>query len=158
MAQRKISRRVVISAVAGATSLPEVAAALPRLADNVRQLSGDWLALKQREEILTARWSTIESWLVEQFDWGNLSEEEQQALPEAQELREIDDQLDQLEEERLTCRARLLNLPPATLEGTLGKLRALADLIEPADQPFLHQHLLMAMDELEGVLAAPAAH
>lgn len=158
MARRTLSRRTVVQAAASTISLPELAAALPRLPGAIRQLSVEWLALKQQEDHLTARRSTLEAWLVKHFAWAELSEDEQDQLVEGRELRQIESQLDQVEEQRRGCRGRLLDLPSATLGDALAKFRIILDMVEPADQPTLHRFLSLATDELEALLAQRALH
>lgn len=59
-----------------------------------------WLAIDSRIERLQRRWAKLESWLIQNHNWCELSAPEQRALPWARELRDIEGCLDLLFEQR----------------------------------------------------------
>lgn len=64
------------------------------------QLFRSWLAIDSRIERLQTRWAKLESWLIQNHNWCELSAPEQRALPWARELRDIEGCLDLLFEQR----------------------------------------------------------
>lgn len=120
--------------------------------DPITAIALRWKTINQSEEALLARWSKVEAWLIEDFRWADLADDEQQALPEAEELHAIDAQLDGLASERQECRGELISLPTSTLEHLLVKLRVAIDTINPADNCAAHHLLAVAIEELEELI------
>src|SRR5689334_18084782 len=104
----ELSRRAVIagtSVALFAAAKPSVAATIPpavplAASDEGTRRCASWLAINAKIERLQTRWAKLEAWLAKTHDWFNLSPAEQQALPGAKELRDIDGCLDVLFEKR----------------------------------------------------------
>lgn len=107
-----------------AASIPSVAAPVP--SDEGTRRCASWLAVNAKIERLQSRWARLESWLVKEHAWCKLSPAEQQALPWAQELRDIDGCLDLLFEQR----EALLQSIPATGSISLDSVAARLAVVE----------------------------
>ena len=59
-----------------------------------------WLALDSEIDRLSRRWAELETQMAREFDWFALSSEERRAIPQAQEMFELEERLDQLSDER----------------------------------------------------------
>jgi hypothetical protein len=137
----ELSRRSVIAGASAAVlPSPRTAVALPAAAtiDDSAKPYRRWLHLNGKIERLQTRWAKLETWLVREHRWFELIPAEQQALPWAQELRDIDGCLDLLFEQR---EALLESLPPqgaATLQAVAAKLAVVERLVEHDDHPEAH--------------------
>jgi hypothetical protein len=152
-----LSRRLLLGAPSAVALSPgiRIAAARPVApSDPIAAIAKRWSAVKQSEADLLARWSKVEARLLKDFRWADLTDEEQQALPEAKELYAIDAQLDTLEEERRNCRGELVSLPAVTLRHLLVKLEAVIGSISPADNCAAHHLLAVAIEELGELIQA----
>ena len=154
--RKGLSRRSVIGTVGATTLMVESISALaqPPALDPILTIGDRWQAMGREEADLSLRWSNVESWLIENFGWADLSDEEQQALPEAQQLHEIDAQLAELGEQQRSIRTQLLDTPATTLEGTILKLRIVADTITAVDNWTAHHLIVAAIDELTALAAS----
>lgn len=127
------------------------------VSDTIAAVAERWIAIKQTEEALSRRWSEIETWLIDNFDWTGLDEDEQQSLPEAKPLYAIEECLDLLEQQRRECRTTLVSLPTVTLRHLLVKLQVAIDMINPVDNCDAHHLFTVAIADLEGLIAAQVA-
>lgn len=142
----ELSRRAVLAGTTVAAfgaAKPGEAAALPSIAASVLTDEGtrrcaNWLAVNAKIERLQSRWAKLESWLVKEHAWCKLSPAEQQALPWAKELRDIDGCLDVLFEQR----EALLQSIPATgsisLDSVVARLAVVERLIWREEHPEVH--------------------
>lgn len=142
----ELSRRAVLagtSVAALGAGKPGEAAALPSIAapvltDEGTRRCANWLAVNAKIARLQARWAKLESWLVKEHAWCTLSPAEQQALPWAKELRDIDGCLDVLFEQR----EALLQSIPATgsvsLDSVVARLAVVERLIWREEHPEVH--------------------
>ncbi|WP_293382127.1 helicase [Phenylobacterium sp. SCN 70-31] len=116
-----------------AASTPSIGAPVP--SDEGTRRCANWLALNAKIERLQSRWARLESWLVKNHAWCKLSPAEQQALPWAKELRDIDGCLDLLFEQR----EALLQSIPATgsisLDSVVARLAVVERLIWREEHP-----------------------
>jgi hypothetical protein len=98
----------------------------------------NWLAIDSKIARLQTRWAKLESWLAREHNWFQLSAAEQQALPGAQELRDIDGCLDVLFEKREALLASLPNSGSASLEAVAARLAVAERLIWADEHPEAH--------------------
>lgn len=150
---RSLSRHTVV--VIAATTLAPGAGkgatgpALP--ASPIAAIAAQWRVVKQAEAALVARWSNIETRLVDHFRWADLTDDEQKALPEAAELHAINAQLQQLEADRRHCPVVLVGLPATSRDDLQLKLQVVADLLNPGDHALAHRLLTTAIGELKAL-------
>jgi len=142
----ELSRRAVLagtSIAAFGAAKPGQAAAIPSIVAPIHSDEGirrcaSWLAVNAKIERLQSRWARLESWLVKEHAWCKLGPAEQQALPWAKELRDIDGCLDVLFEQR----DAFLQLIPATgsvsLDSVVARLAVVEHLIWREEHPEVH--------------------
>jgi len=154
----ELSRRAVIAGTSTAV-LPAPKLAAPALAGTA---IGDgakpyrrWLHLNAKIERLQTRWAKLETWLVREHSWFQLTPAEQQALPWAQELRDIDGCLDLLFEQRDALMEALPTHGSTTLEGVAAKLEVIERLVERDDHPEAHAMIAGARQDLVAWLHGP---
>lgn|GEM_PF-1393361 len=148
---KPLSRRtVVVTAAATLTPGAGKSAAGPVLAtSSVAEIGAQWRVARQAESALAVRWSDLETWLIDNVGWADLTDDEQKALPEALELHAIDAQLQQLDADRRQCQVALIRLPAASRDDLLVKLQIVADLLNPADHALAHRLLATAIEDLK---------
>lgn len=130
----------------------------PVASDEATRRCASWLAMNAKIERLQSRWARLESWLVKEHAWCKLSPAEQQALPWAKELRDIDGCLDVLFEQR----EALLQSIPATgsisLDSVVARLAVVERLIWREEHPEVHALVTGARRDLIALsLGHPAA-
>jgi hypothetical protein len=130
-------RRVVVGAPAALAALRTSATGTALPDERTRRLTR-WLSLTKHIERLQNRWAKLEGWLVREHNWLQLSPSDQQALPWAQELREIDGCLDALVERRERLLASLPASGVASMETAIVRLAVVERLIWPDDHPDAH--------------------
>ena len=162
----ELSRRAIIAgapvaALGAATSnaatgiAPAGALAVP---DDGSRRCANWLAIDAKIRRLQTRWAKLETWLAKEHDWFALSPAEQQALPSAQELRDIDGCLDVLFEKREALLETLPTARSARLETAIARLAVVERLMWPEDHPEAHALVagvrrdLIAMSARTGVI------
>src|SRR5579864_4131057 len=103
----ELSRRAVIAGTSVAAfgaarpaSAPAVVAIPSAATDDGTRRCANWLAIDAKIARLQRRWGDLESWLAKEHNWFKISPAEQQALPWAKELHDIDGCLDVLFEKR----------------------------------------------------------
>lgn len=141
-----LSRRAVlagtsIAAFSAATpgeaaSIPSIAAPVP--SDEGTRRCANWLALNAKIERLQSRWARLESWLVREHAWLQISPVEQQALPWAKELSDIDGCLDVLFEQREALLQTLPSSGSTSLESIVARLAVVERLIWREEHPEVH--------------------
>lgn len=141
------------------------AAAMLTASDEGTRRCASWLAIDAKIARLRTRWVDLESWLAKEHAWLQLDPAEQQALPWAKELSDIDGCLDVLVEKR---EALLESLPisgSASVESVVARLAVVERLIWADEHPEAHALIagarldLIAMSELphNGMRPASAA-
>lgn len=153
----ELSRRAVIAgtsvAAFGAVKPVAAAGATPPTAPMVASDEGirrcaSWLAIDAKIARLQTRWAKLETWLAKEHGWLKLSPAEQQALPWAKELRDIDGCLDVLFEQR---EATLKSIPSSgspDLESVIAKLAVVERLIWREEYPEVHALITGARRDL----------
>ncbi|MCK5911646.1 MAG: helicase [Caulobacter sp.] len=149
-----LSRRAVLAGTsAAALAVPSRAAAAPAVAHAAATDGGanayrQWLFLTAKIERLQTRWAKLESWLAREHKWLQLSPAEQQALPWARELRDIDGCLDVLFEQREALLQRLPTVGCSSLEAVAVKLGVVERLVARDDHPEAHAMVAGARQDL----------
>lgn len=150
-----ISRRAVIAG-ASAASLPAASPTASLAAASVISEEAKpyrrWLAVNAKIERLQTRWAKLETWLVREHSWFQLTPAEQQALPWAKELRDIDGCLDVLFEQREALLETLPTYGSPTLEAVAAKLEVVERLVERDDHPEAHAMVAGARQDLVALL------
>jgi hypothetical protein len=142
----ELSRRAVIAgtsvaAFGGAKPAAALAtrpAAALTAPDEGTKRCASWLAINAKIERLQTRWAKLETWLGREHSWFQLSPAEQQALPWAKELRDIDGCLDLLFEQRDALLESLPTRGSVSMESVIAKLAVVERLIWPCDHPEAH--------------------
>jgi hypothetical protein len=142
----ELSRRAVIAGTsvaafgaarpAGALATPPAAALIAP--DEGTKQCARWLAINAKIERLQTRWAKLEGWLGKEHAWYQLSPAEQQALPWAKELRDIDGCLDLLFEQRDALLESVPTSGSVSLESVIARLAVVERLIWPCDHPEAH--------------------
>jgi hypothetical protein len=135
------SRRTLI---AGATVAPLLLEGSAAVADQAVIACEKWLALRAEHERLARRWSRLEAKLAREHNYLRLSRRQQRALPEARELDDIDDHLEELHERQQTLLAVLPKLAATSTLGLAGKLAVAAVEVCPEENEEAH-HLIASI-------------
>ena len=149
-----LSRRAVIAGTSAAV-LPWVKPAAAAAATTIHEGAKPyrrWLAVNAKIERLQTRWAKLETWLVREHSWFQLTPAEQQALPWAKELRDIDGCLDVLCEQREAVLEILPTHGSPTLEAVAAKLEVVERLVERDDHPEAHAMVAGARQDLVALL------
>jgi hypothetical protein len=162
-----LSRRAVLagtSAAAFGAAKPVVAAATITssatavvVSDEGTRRCANWLAIDAKIARLQTRWGDLESWLAKKHNWFNLSPAEQQALPWAKELRDIDGCLDVLFEKREALLETLPNAGAASVESVMARLAVVQRLIWADEHPEAHALIVRCRRDLAALSGADAA-
>jgi hypothetical protein len=154
----ELSRRAVIAGTSAAVlPAPRTAIPLPAasaISDGSKPYRR-WLYLNGKIERLQTRWAKLETWLVRKHRWFELTAAEQQALPWAQELRDIDGCLDVLFEQREALLETLPTHGSATVEAIAAKLEVIERLVQHDDHPEAHAMIVGARQDLIAFLHRP---
>ncbi|MCR5877590.1 helicase [Phenylobacterium sp. J367] len=146
-----LSRRAVIAGTSAAVLPAPKLAASPVAAATISEGAKPyrrWLYVNAKIERLQTRWAKLETWLVREHSWFQLSLAEQQALPWARELRDIDGCLDVLFEQREALLETLPTHGSTTLEAVAAKLEVIERLVERDDHPEAHAMIAGARQDL----------
>jgi len=144
----KVTRRSVIAGTSVASLGGIKSASAMAVADEGAKTCARWLRLNAHIERLQARWARLEAWLVKEHSWGQLTSAERQALPGAQELRDIDGCLEVLFEKRDALLAAVPATGSLTLESVIAKLAVTERLIWPEDHPEAHALIAGSVQDL----------
>jgi len=152
-----LSRRAVIAGTsvaafgaakpAGATGADRPTAAMVASDEGIRRCAS-WLAIDAKIARLQTRWAKLEGWLVREHRWLKLSPAEQQALPWAKELRDIDGCLDLLFEQREAALKSIPSSGSADLESVIATLAVVERLIWREEHPDVHALITGARRDL----------
>lgn len=142
------SRRALIG---GATVAPLLLEGSIVIADPAVIACENWLALRTEHERLARRWSRLEAKLAREHNYLSLSRRQQRALPEARELDDIDDQLEELHEQQQTLLAVLPTLAATSALGLAGKLAVAAVEICPEENEEAHHLIASILRDLKAM-------
>jgi len=108
----------------------------------------NWLAIDAQIGRLQTRWAKLESWLIREHSWCNLSPAEQQALPWSKELQDIDGILDTLFDKRERLLEAIPDSASVSFEAIIARLAVLERLIWPEDHPEAHAMITRSRQDL----------
>jgi hypothetical protein len=126
------SRRQILRAAPGLALNWAAEVAPPE--DQAFALCRRWRALEKEDRRLIREWQREETGLFERHEWPRLTEAQQQALPQARRLYEIDARLDGLRHERELLLPKIKTQAARSRAGALQKLEVLAALLKLEDQ------------------------
>ena len=149
----ELSRRAVIAGTSVAALGAAKAVAIPpatalAASDEGTRRCANWLAINDKIERLQTRWAKLESWLAREHGWFKLSPAEQQALPWAKELRDIDGCLDVLFEKREALLDSIPTSGSVSLESVIARLTVVERLIWREEHPEVHALITGARRDL----------
>lgn len=158
-----VSRRSLLAG-ASAAALPAPAAA-PAIISPTASAPGpepshlfrSWLYIDTKIERLQTRWAKLESWLIREHHWCQLSFEEQRALPWARELRDIEGCLDLLFEQREALLDRLPTDGARALPELADRLAVVERLVPADENREAHAIVSGVRRDLQGMIVASAA-
>jgi len=142
------SRRALLG---GATAAPLLLESSSADADQSVVACENWLALRAEHERLARRWSRLEAKLAREHNYLSLSRRQQRALPEARELDDIDDQLEELHEQQQTLLAVLPTLAATSALGLAGKLAVAAIEVCPEENEEVHHLIASILRDLKAM-------
>lgn len=153
-----LSRRAMLvgtSAAAAASSAKATAplAALSGQITDPTALYKHWVSLDRDVEHLLLRWGDVEGWLMQQYDWHQLSEAEQAALLEGQVLRQIDERLKRVMGERDALLDKLPRRGAKTLDAVAARLAVVERLFYRDDHPEAHAMIVGSQRDLRAIIA-----
>jgi hypothetical protein len=133
----QLSRRLVLQRSTSASLF-----SLPVSVDAAEVAGAHWLARHFEIAHLGNQWSELETRLIREYDWFNLSRLQRNLFTEALELDALSDRMDALDEENLTAIAALANVRAVSENGIERKLEV-AEAFLPVDEN-AHAHRLIA--------------
>lgn len=142
------SRRALLG---GATAAPLLLERSTADADQSVVACENWLALRAEHERLARRWSSLEAKLAREHNYLSLSRRQQRALPEARELDDIDDQLEELHEQQQTLLAVLPTFAAISALGLAGKLAVAAVEVCPEENEEAHHLIASILRDLKAM-------
>lgn len=153
-----LSRRAMLvgtsaaAAASGANATAPLTGVPGRITDPTA-LYKHWVSLDRDVEHLLLRWGNVEGWLMQQYDWYQLNEAEQAALPEGQVLREIDERLKRVMGERDALLDKLPRRGAKTLDAVAARLAVVERLFYRDDHPEAHAMIVGSQRDLRAIIA-----
>ncbi|MGR4862243.1 hypothetical protein [Caulobacter sp. LARHSG274] len=150
-----ISRRALM----GATTAAPVVANTRGIAeaDDLIVRCASFVAIDIRTSRLVRRWGDLESEAFKLPGWFKLSKEEQLALPQGQEMAEIDRMLSNLFEQREKLLAELPKVAANDPTGVAAKIAVAARAVDPEDHEEAHHLIAGAARDLAN-MRCPDCH
>lgn len=150
-----VSRRATIATLSAAPFLgPSVAVALEP--DQCVAVCEHWLTLHAEHKRLANRWCDLEAELERTHNYLSLSRRKQRLLPQARELEDIDDRLEELHEEMQTLLALLPTMIATSNLGLAGKLAVAAIEVCPEENPEAHHLIASILRDFKSMPTAAA--
>lgn len=143
--ERATSRRALLQ---GATALALPVPLATAAPDPALRVAQQWCALHIEQRRLCLAWQDVESWLFDHRDWPKLSPAEQAALPEADAMRRIEAQLDQIDRTYDTLQPQLVRTAATTRAGLFARLEALLWFLDAEDHPDARALLISCQRDL----------
>jgi hypothetical protein len=119
----------------------------PTSPDDLAVSCKEWLAIDGEIDGLSRRWARLESRMVRDFNWFALSPEERRSIPQAREMFELEEGMDQLSDERERRLTSLVKLKAKDLHGVGDKLAVAARLLQYEGGP-AYRLVADAVDDL----------
>lgn len=104
--------------------------------------------IDQQREQLYHRLADIEAMLADRHAWFKLTRVQRRALPAAQGLYDMEDELERLDRESAQLVVDLQNAPALSVKDVIAKLGVVARVIEPDDYSDAYVVLTHAITEL----------
>lgn len=117
--------------------------------DNATAACAEWLARYDEHENLTKRWQKLESHLISEKDWFQLSDHERRALPEATQLQTMSDRLDELYALNQRLLVTLPTTAATTTYGLAHKLSVALALVHPEENEEAHVLIQSVLRDVE---------
>lgn len=114
----------------------------------------NWLALDAERNRLSRRWQKLETQLACEHNFLKLSRRQQKKLPQAQELYEIDDRLEELWEEQEALLKILPTLVATSAFGLAGKLAVAATHVCKDENEEGHHLIVSILRDLKAMMPA----
>lgn len=145
------SRRQLMAGSAALSMLPNT----PLAADPAIAACETWLARQRERQSLSRRWQKLETRLVRERDWFNLTRRQRAALPEAAELDVIDDRLDVLAAQNEELLAILPGIAAITAQGLALKLAVAVAHVPPEENKDAHDLIASILRDLQTIARMP---
>tara|TARA_R110002167_G_scaffold144271_11_gene334398 strand:- start:351 stop:857 length:507 start_codon:yes stop_codon:yes gene_type:complete len=117
--------------------------------DNAAAACSEWLARHNEQETLAKSWQRLESYLIREREWFQLTKRERALLPEATQLNEISNSLDELYALNQSLLNTLSTIGAATSYGLACKLSVALALIHPEENKEVHKLLLSVLRDVK---------
>jgi len=124
--------------------------------EKAAEICSEWLAHNAEQETLTRRWQELESHLIHRHDWFRLSQPERNAMPEAAELKAMEDHLEALCGSKMRLLCELPGIAATTAEGVTLKLRVAIASVFPDENLEAHNLLRSILEDLQAMLGTRA--
>ncbi len=111
-------------------------------------------AIAEREDQLHSLLGDVERMLAENHDWLQLTRVQRRALPAAQIMYDMEDELEAVGRESTEIIIALQSHPAASLPEALAKLEIVAHVIDPDDYPYAYAVLAGTIADLSALSAA----
>tara|TARA_R110001606_G_scaffold21999_1_gene76270 strand:+ start:9520 stop:10029 length:510 start_codon:yes stop_codon:yes gene_type:complete len=141
----ELSRRQIIAGSLALAAVRDIPARMDPSVDACRA----WLALEEEHQALIRRWQALDTYLIRERYWCDLSRQQYAVIPEAVELEAIEHRLEALYETRQELLATLPNVPATTQQGLVLKLAILAIIVMPDENEQAHNLIMSALHDLE---------
>lgn len=114
-----------------------------------------WMALEAERESLHTAWGDHETWLVDRYDWLNLTAEQQRAISETKRFDEIDRRFEEIGDEQAALFDALPETPATDTSTVIASLSLAAAILLPEDYPGVHGLISRAARDLKLLAALP---
>lgn len=141
----ELSRRQIIAGSVAVAAVRDIPARTDPSVDACRA----WLALEEEHQALIRRWQELDTYLIRERYWCELSGQRRAAIPEAVELEAIEERLEAVYETRQERLANLPNLPATTQQGLVLKLAVAAIIVMPDENEKAHNLINSALHDLQ---------
>lgn len=111
----------------------------------------EWLERQEEQEELVKKWQKIESHLIDEHRWFQLSDQECAILPEAAKLHAISERLDELYARNQRLLTKLSNGVATTPRGVACKLAVALALVHPDENKDAHRLIQSALRDAENI-------
>ena len=140
----ELSRRQIIAGSVAVAVVKDIPARMDPSVDACRA----WLALEEEHQALIRRWQELDTYLIQERYWSDLSRQRCAAIPEAMELEAIEHRLEALYEMRQELLTTLPNVPSTTQQGLALKLAVAAIIVMPDENEQAHNLITSALQDL----------
>ena len=143
----ELSRRQLIAGSAAVA----IVADIPTQSDPAINACKSWLVLEAEHEALTKRWQKLDTYLIQERYWCEISRQQCAAAPEATELEAIDHRLDALYETRQGLLTTIPALVATTVQGVALKLAVAAIIVQPDENENAHNLVVSILRDLQKI-------